>query len=34
LLSAILIGVGVYPSLMVPWVQSGVNNILRLLGGA
>ena len=33
-LSAILIGVGVYPSIMVPMVQSGVNNILRLLGGA
>jgi len=33
-LSAILIGVGVYPSIMVPLVQSGVNNILRLLGGA
>jgi len=32
-LSAILIGVGVYPSLMVPLVQSGVNNVLRLLGG-
>lgn len=34
LLSAILIGIGVYPSLMVPWVQSGVERILRLLGGA
>ncbi len=34
LLSAILIGVGVYPSVMVPLVESGVNNILRLLGGA
>jgi NADH-quinone oxidoreductase subunit M len=33
-LSAILIAVGVFPSLMVPLVQSGVNNILRLLGGA
>jgi NADH-quinone oxidoreductase subunit M len=33
-LSAILIALGVYPSLMVPWVQSGVNNIMRLFGGA
>jgi NADH-quinone oxidoreductase subunit M len=30
----ILIGVGVYPAVMTPMVQSGVNNILRLLGGA
>ena len=34
LLSAILVIVGVYPSIMVPLVESGVNNILRLLGGA
>jgi NADH-quinone oxidoreductase subunit M len=34
LLSAILIVVGIYPSIMVPLVQSGVDNILRLLGGA
>jgi NADH-quinone oxidoreductase subunit M len=34
LLSAILIIVGVYPSIMVPLVESGVNNVLRLLGGA
>jgi NADH-quinone oxidoreductase subunit M len=33
-LSAILIIVGVYPSIMVPLVESGVHNILRLLGGA
>jgi NADH-quinone oxidoreductase subunit M len=33
-LSAILIAVGVFPTLMVPLVQSGVNNVLRLLGGA
>jgi NADH:ubiquinone oxidoreductase subunit 4 (subunit M) len=32
-LSAIMIGVGVFPSLIVPLVQSGVSNILRLLGG-
>jgi NADH-quinone oxidoreductase subunit M len=34
LLSGVLILVGVYPSVMVPMVQSGVNYILRLLGGA
>ncbi len=34
LLSAVLIIVGVFPSVMVPMVQSGVENILRLLGGA
>ena len=34
LLSAILIGIGVYPSVMVPLVESGVNSIMRLLGGA
>jgi NADH-quinone oxidoreductase subunit M len=33
-LSAILIVLGVFPSVMVPLVQSGVDNILRLLGGA
>jgi len=34
LLSTILIVVGVFPSVMVPLVQSGVDNILRLMGGA
>ena len=33
-LSAILVILGVYPSVMVPMVESGVENILRLLGGA
>lgn len=33
-LSVILIGVGIYPSVMVPLVESGVNRVLRLLGGA
>jgi NADH-quinone oxidoreductase subunit M len=33
-LSAILIGVGIFPALMVPLVESGVQKILRLLGGA
>ncbi|MGD2155438.1 MAG: NADH-quinone oxidoreductase subunit M [Anaerolineales bacterium] len=34
LLTVILIGVGIFPSVMVPLVDSGVDNILRLLGGA
>ncbi len=33
-LSAILIVIGVYPDIMVGMVESGVDNILRLLGGA
>jgi NADH-quinone oxidoreductase subunit M len=33
-LSAVLIVVGVYPSIMVNMVESGVENIMRLLGGA
>lgn len=34
LLCVILIGVGVYPSVMVPLVETGVQNVLRLFGGA
>ena len=34
LLSVILISIGVFPMLMVPLVQSGVDNVLRLFGGA
>jgi NADH-quinone oxidoreductase subunit M len=34
LLSAVLIVVGVYPTIMVTMVESGVENIMRLLGGA
>jgi NADH-quinone oxidoreductase subunit M len=34
LLSVILIGIGIFPMLMVPLVQSGVDNVLRLFGGA
>ncbi|MBL7161949.1 MAG: NADH-quinone oxidoreductase subunit M [Anaerolineales bacterium] len=34
LLAGILIIVGVFPSVMVPMVETGVENILRLLGGA
>jgi NADH-quinone oxidoreductase subunit M len=34
LLSGIMIAIGIFPSLMVPMVESGVENVLRLLGGA
>ena len=34
LLAGVLFILGVYPSIMVPLVESGVDNILRLLGGA
>jgi len=33
-LSALMIGIGMFPALMVPMVQTGVENVLRLLGGA
>lgn len=33
-LSLVMIALGVFPGLMVPMVQSGVANVLRLLGGA
>jgi NADH-quinone oxidoreductase subunit M len=33
LLMALMIGIGWFPSLMVPWVQTGVQHILALLGG-
>lgn len=33
-LSAILVVVGIYPEIMAPLVESGVDNVLRLLGGA
>jgi NADH-quinone oxidoreductase subunit M len=33
-LSAVLIVLGVYPAIMVNLVESGVDNVLRLLGGA
>jgi NADH:ubiquinone oxidoreductase subunit 4 (subunit M) len=29
-----MIGIGIFPSIMVPMIQTGVENILRLLGGA
>jgi NADH-quinone oxidoreductase subunit M len=33
-LCALMVGIGLVPALMVPMVQTGVDNILRLLGGA
>jgi NADH-quinone oxidoreductase subunit M len=33
-LSGIMIFIGIYPSVIVPLVESGVNNVLRLLGGS
>ena len=32
-LCVIMVSVGVYPSVMVPIVESGVNGVLALLGG-
>ena len=34
LLMALMIGIGIFPALIVPWVQAGVQHILALLGGA
>jgi hypothetical protein len=31
-LCALMIGIGLFPAIMVPMVQTGVDNILRLLG--
>lgn len=33
-LMALMVGLGVFPALMVPWVQSGIQHVLALLGGA
>ena len=33
-LCAFMVGIGLFPSIMVPMVSTGVENILRLLGGA
>jgi NADH-quinone oxidoreductase subunit M len=33
-LCLLMTGIGLFPGLMVPMVQTGVENILRLLGGA
>jgi NADH-quinone oxidoreductase subunit M len=32
-LMMIMVGIGIFPALMVPWVQSGVQHVLTLLGG-
>ncbi len=29
-----LVGIGVFPHIMVPWIESGVNYVLTILGGA
>jgi len=34
LLMALMVGIGLFPALMVPWVQAGVQHVLALLGGA
>jgi NADH-quinone oxidoreductase subunit M len=34
LLMALMVSIGLFPALMVPWVQTGVQHILALLGGA
>jgi len=34
ILIALMVGIGLFPALMVPWVQSGVQHVLNLLGGA
>ncbi len=34
LLSGLMIGLGIFPAIMVPMVQTGIENVLRLLGGA
>ena len=33
-LCTLMVGIGLFPVIMVPMVQTGVQNILRLLGGA
>jgi len=33
LLMAIMIGIGIFPAVIVPWVQVGVQHVLTLLGG-
>jgi NADH-quinone oxidoreductase subunit M len=34
LLMTLMIAIGLFPALIVPWVQTGVRHILALLGGA
>jgi NADH-quinone oxidoreductase subunit M len=33
-LSGIMIVIGIFPSIIVPWVQTGVKNVISILGGA
>jgi NADH-quinone oxidoreductase subunit M len=33
MICVIMIAIGMFPSVMVPWVESGVRGILALLGG-
>jgi NADH-quinone oxidoreductase subunit M len=33
LLILLMIGIGLFPTLMVPWVETGVTHIMSLLGG-
>jgi NADH-quinone oxidoreductase subunit M len=34
LLMVLMVGIGMFPGLIVPWVQSGVQHVLTLMGGA
>lgn len=34
LLVSLMVGLGTLPSIMVPMVQTGIDNVLRILGGA
>jgi NADH-quinone oxidoreductase subunit M len=34
LLMALMVGIGIFPGIIVPWVQAGVQHVLTLLGGA
>jgi len=34
LLMMLMIGIGLFPAVIVPWVHTGVQHILALLGGA
>ena len=33
MLAVIMVAIGVFPGLMVPMIQSGVNHVMALLGG-
>jgi NADH-quinone oxidoreductase subunit M len=34
MLSIIMVGLGIFPLLMTPWVEAGMQRVLALLGGA